>query len=209
MDARGDDKRTSGSLVMLGQVGELEGSKRSKGVALEIDVGDDDELEVEDWCAEWIGERVGPCRPARSLPACLMNRTGAKSEAGCNMSFADVRGASELVTYQRSEAAVIPETRCMSGMRLDILSDGSMFKEMHGPARGVRRRMMQSWEMCGGVCPEMDPANGCVSQSLARAWALRVLVVRLQFLHWDSEQMRRSDVEPKGQESRVEPLSDW
>ena len=125
---------------------------------------------------------MGLCRPARSLPACLMYRTGAKSEAGSVMSFADVRGASVLVTYQRSEAAVIPETRCMSGMRLDMLTEGSMFKEMHGPARGVRRRMMQSEEMCGGVCPEMDPAHGCVSQSLARAWDLRVLVTRSQFL---------------------------
>ena len=111
-----------------------------------------------------------------------MYRTGAKSEAGSVMSFADVRGASVLVTYQRSEAAVIPETRCMSGMRLDMLTEGSMFKEMHGPARGVRRRMMQSEEMCGGVWPEMELANGCVSQSLARAWALRVLVTRSQFL---------------------------
>ena len=39
---------------------------------LEVDVEDDDELDVEDWCAEWIGERVRLCRPARSLPACLM-----------------------------------------------------------------------------------------------------------------------------------------
>ncbi len=117
---------------------------------LEIGVGDDEELDVEDWCAEWIGKRVGRCRPARSLPACLMNRTGAKSEAGCNMSFAGVRGASELVTYQRSVAAVIPETRCVSGTRLEMLSDGLMFKEMHGPARGVRRRMMQSWATRGG-----------------------------------------------------------
>ena len=52
VDAGGGGKRISGSLVMLGQVGELEGSKRLMGVALEVDVGDDDELEVEDWCAE-------------------------------------------------------------------------------------------------------------------------------------------------------------
>ena len=124
---------------------------------------------------------MGLCRPARNLPACLIYRTGAKPAAGKVMSLAGVRGASVLVTYQRSEAAVISEIRCMRGMRLDILTEGSMFREMQGPARGVRRRAMQS-EMCGGVWPEMELANGCVSQSLARAWALRVLVTRSQFL---------------------------
>ena len=54
VDAREGEKRTSGSLVMLGQNGEQEGSKRLTGVALEVDVGDDDELEAEDWCAECI-----------------------------------------------------------------------------------------------------------------------------------------------------------
>ena len=120
------------------------------------------------------------CSPARSLPACLMKRIGAKSEAGSDTCAAGVRGAWVLVIYQRSEADVTPEMRCMSGMRLDILSDGSMFKEMHGPARGVRRRIIQSWVTCGGVCPEAEEASGCVSQSLANAWVLRVLVARSQ-----------------------------
>ena len=64
------------------------------------------------------------------------------------MNLAGVRGAPELVTYHRSVAAVIAEKRCMSGTRQDMESDGSMFREMHGPARDVRRRMMQSWAMC-------------------------------------------------------------
>ena len=70
-----------------------------------------------------------------------MYRIGAKLEAGSGMSLADMRGAPVLVTYQRSEAAVIPEMRCISGMRLEILSEGSMLKEMHGPERGVSRRI--------------------------------------------------------------------
>ena len=123
---------------------------------------------------------MGLCRPARNLPACLIHRTGAKPAAGKVMSLAGVRGASVLVTYQRSEAAVISEIRRIRGMRLDILSDGLMFKEMHGPARGVRRRIIQSWVTCGGVCPEAEEASGCVSQSLANAWVLRVLVARSQ-----------------------------
>ena len=60
------------------------------------------------------------------------------------MNLAGGRGAPELVTYHRSEAAVIAEERCMSGTRQDMESDGSMLREMHGPARGVRRRIMQS-----------------------------------------------------------------
>ena len=53
----------------------------------------------------------------------------------------------------------------------------------------------------------MESASGCVSQSLERAWALRVLVVRLQFLQWESEQMRRSGLEPNGQDREVGPPS--
>ena len=141
-------------------------------------------------------------RPARNLPACFMYKTGAKSEAGSDMSLADVRGAPVLVTYQRSEAAVIPETHCISGMRLEILSEGSMFKEMYGPERGVRRKIMRSEVMCEGVCPEMDLASGCVSQSLVKACDLRVFETSSQFLQWDSGQIRWSEVEPKGQEKR-------
>ena len=47
-----------------------------------IGIGDDEELDVEDGCGERVGVRLGRCRPARSLPSCVMNRTGAKSEAG-------------------------------------------------------------------------------------------------------------------------------
>ncbi len=48
--------------------------------------------------------------PARSLPACFMYRMGAKSEAGSEICLALMSGAPVLVTYQRSEAAVISET---------------------------------------------------------------------------------------------------
>ena len=103
---------------------------------------------------------MGLLRPARNLPACFMYKTGAKSEAGSRMNLALMRGAPALVTYQRSDAAVIFETCCMSGRRLEMQSEGSMFREMHGPDRGVSRRMMQLEVMCGGVCPEMDLASG-------------------------------------------------
>ena len=99
-------------------------------------------------------------RPARNLPDCFMYKTGAKSEAGSRMFLALIDGAPVLVTYQRSEAAVMIETWCMSGKRLEMLIEGSMLREMQGPERGVSRRMMQSEVMCGGVCPEMEVANG-------------------------------------------------
>ena len=47
--------------------------------------------------------------PARSLPACFIYRMGAKSEAGNEMCLALMNGAPVLVTYQRSETAVISE----------------------------------------------------------------------------------------------------
>ena len=128
-----------------------------------------------------------------------MYRIGVKLEAGSGMSLADMRGAPVLVTYQMSEAAVIPETRCISGMRLEMMSEGSMFKEMHGPERGVSRRRIQSEVMCEGVCPEMDLASGCVSQSLVKACDLRVFETLSQFLQWDSGQIRLSATEPNGQ----------
>ena len=78
----------------------------------------------------------------------------------------------------------------MSGRRLEMLSEGSMFKEMHGPERGVSRRMMQLEVICGGVCPKMDVASGCVSQSFFVACDLRVFETLSQFLHWDSGQIR-------------------
>ena len=64
------------------------------------------------------------------------------------MNLTGVRGAPELVTYHRSVAAVTAEERCMRGSREDMESDGSMLREMHGPERGVRRRIMQLWAMC-------------------------------------------------------------
>ena len=64
------------------------------------------------------------------------------------MSRAGVRGAPGLVMYHRSVAAATAEQRCMSGRRLDMEMAGLMLREIHGPARGVRRRMMQSWETC-------------------------------------------------------------
>ena len=71
----------------------------------------------------------------------------------------------------------------MSGNRLEMVSEGSTFKEMHGPVRGVSRRMTKSEQVCGGVCPEMDDARGCVSQSFFAACDLRAFVAKPQFLH--------------------------
>ncbi len=71
----------------------------------------------------------------------------------------------------------------MSGNRLEMVSEGSIFKEMHGPERGVSRRMMQSEVICGGMCPAIDGARGCVSQSFFVACDLRVFVTIPQFLH--------------------------
>ena len=71
----------------------------------------------------------------------------------------------------------------MSGKRLEMMSEGSIFKEMHGPVRGVSRRMTKSEQICGGVCPEMDDARGCVSQSFFAACDLRVSVTKPHFLH--------------------------
>ena len=48
----------------------------------------------------------------------------------------------------------------MSGRRLEMMSEGSFFKEMHGQVRGVSRRMTRSEQIRGGVCPEMDDAKG-------------------------------------------------
>ena len=71
----------------------------------------------------------------------------------------------------------------MSGNRLEMMSEGSIFKEMHGPERGVSRRMMQSEVICVGMCPAIDGARGCVSQSFFVACDLRVFVTIPQFLH--------------------------
>ena len=60
------------------------------------------------------------------------------------MSRVGVRGAPGLVTYHKSEAAVTTERRRIRGRRSDMEIPGSMLREMHGPTRGVRRRMMQS-----------------------------------------------------------------
>ena len=64
------------------------------------------------------------------------------------MSRAGIRGAPGLVMYQRSVAAAMAEHRCMSGRMLAMEMVGLMLREIHGPARGVRRKMMQSWETC-------------------------------------------------------------
>ena len=130
----------------------------------------------------------------------MRKRIGAKSETGWNTSREGMRGAPGLVMYQRSVAAATAEQRCMSGRRFATETSGLMSREIQGPVRGVRRRMIRSWEICCGVCVELEPASGCVIQSLVRAWVLRVLVERLQFLQWESEQSKRSDVDPKGQE---------
>ncbi len=53
----------------------------------------------------------------------------------------------------------------MSGRRLEMMNEGSTFKEMHGPVRGVSRRITRSEQICEGVCPDMDDAKGWVSQS--------------------------------------------
>ena len=71
----------------------------------------------------------------------------------------------------------------MSGNRLEMVSEGSMLREMQGPVRGVSRRMTRSEQICGGVCPEMDDARGCVSQSFFAACDLRVSVTTPQCLH--------------------------
>ena len=83
---------------------------------------------------------MGSSRSARSLPACFMYKTGAKSEAGSRMNLALMKGAPALVTYQRSDAAVIFETCCMSGRRLEMWIEGSMFRDMHGPDRSDVRK---------------------------------------------------------------------
>ncbi len=40
--------------------------------------------------------------------------------------------------------AVTAEQCCMSGRRFDTEVSGLMSREMHGPVRGVRRRMIRS-----------------------------------------------------------------
>ena len=54
--------------------------------------------------------------------------------------------------------------------------------------------------MCGVVCVIPEMASGCVMSPFLREWTLRLLVWELQFLQWESEQSRRSGVDPKGQE---------
>ena len=60
------------------------------------------------------------------------------------MNCALIVGAPVLVTYQRSDIAVILERFRMSGRRLEIRVEGQMLREMHGPERGVNLRMTQS-----------------------------------------------------------------
>ena len=59
------------------------------------------------------------------------------------MNFALIVGAPVFVTYQRSDIAVILERFRMSGRRSDMIVDGQMLREMHGPERGVSLRMTQ------------------------------------------------------------------
>ena len=82
--------------------------------------------------------------PARSLPDWVRNRMGAKSEAGWYTSLEGTRGAPRLVMYHRSVAAVTAVQCCMSGRRFDTSLSGLISREMHGPMRGVSRRMMCS-----------------------------------------------------------------
>ena len=64
-----------------------------------------------------------------------------------------------------------------------MISEGSTRMEMHGPVKGVSRRITRSEQMCEGVCPDIDNANGWVSQLSLAACALRVFVTSPQFLH--------------------------
>ena len=80
-------------------------------------VGEDDDAcelcgcgcEGPGWGEMSLEELGGFLCPARSLPACFMYRMGAKSEAGSEICLALMNGAPVLVTYQRSETAVIFE----------------------------------------------------------------------------------------------------
>ena len=60
------------------------------------------------------------------------------------MKYALIVGAPALVTYQRSDIAVILERLRMSGGRSDMRVEGEVLREMHGPERGVTLRMTQS-----------------------------------------------------------------
>ena len=100
--------------------------------------------------------------------------------------------------YHRSVAAVAAVHCCMSGRRFATDLSGLISREIHGPVKGVSRRMMCSCVMCGEVCVIPEMASGCVIPSFVREWALRVLVWELQFLQWESEQSNCSGVDPKG-----------
>ena len=60
------------------------------------------------------------------------------------MNCALIVGAPVLVTYQRSEIAVILDRLRMREGRSEMRVEGEMLREMHGPERGVNRRMTQS-----------------------------------------------------------------
>ena len=74
---------------------------------------------------------------------------GAKSEAGWYTSLEGTRGAPRLVMYHRSVAAVTAVQCCMSGRRFATDLSGVISREIHGPVRGVSRKMMCPCVMCG------------------------------------------------------------
>ena len=69
---------------------------------------------------------------------------GAKSEASWNTRREGIRGAPGLVMCQRSVAAVTAEQCCMIGRRFETEMSGLMSREIQGPVRGVRRRIIRS-----------------------------------------------------------------
>ena len=70
-----------------------------------------------------------------------------------------------------------------------MISAGSTRMLMHGPVKGVSRRMTRSEQMCEGVCPDVDNASGWVNQLFVAACALRVFVTSPQFLHVSGHKM--------------------
>ena len=64
-----------------------------------------------------------------------------------------------------------------------MVSAGSTRIETHGPVKGVSRRMTRTEQICEGVCPDTDNANGWTSQLFRVACALIVLVMGPQLLH--------------------------
>ena len=102
--------------------------------------------------------------------------------------------------YHRSVAAVAAVHCCMSGRRFATDLSGVISREIHGPVRGVSRKMMCPCVMCGDVCVIPEMASGCVMSPFLREWTLRLLVWELQFLQWERGQSNCSGVDPLGQD---------